>query len=326
MSVAHIIVNPAARHAATMPSLLLDPPWRTRTTVTSSKDEAVDLIRSSADRGDLIVVAGGDGSVNNAVNAIHDDSGNDGRDIEGAAFGLVPLGTANDFARDLGLPTDPLAALWRIANGQRHRVDLLTVNGRRCIVGGGFGLAGSCIETVHQLRSGSLLGRGLVGLSGERAYQVVTPMHLLPQPPQIDVEVQWTTPEGEARTQRGSAAGTLAVSPAFQHTWRTTVMGGFFLNQPTIGSGLLLAPEALRDDGVFELAFVRPSSPAKMLHNLWRVSVGKPAPGQLVVVRATRARLRLFTNTTVFADGETLPAGTTTIDVGILPGALSLWC
>ena len=54
---------------------------------------------------DLVVSMGGDGSLHAVVQALHDADR-----LPGTPVGLVPLGTGNDFARTLGLSTDPVVA------------------------------------------------------------------------------------------------------------------------------------------------------------------------------------------------------------------------
>ena len=71
---------------------------------------------------DLMVVAGGDGTVNFAVNAMRSK----GLDIP---LGILPAGTANDFAGALGMSRDPLEAARQIAGGCEERVDCGCVNG-----------------------------------------------------------------------------------------------------------------------------------------------------------------------------------------------------
>ena len=71
---------------------------------------------------DLMVVAGGDGTVNYVVNAMKGK----GLDIP---VGVVPSGTANDFARALGMSCEPLEAARQIASGSIDRVDVGCVNG-----------------------------------------------------------------------------------------------------------------------------------------------------------------------------------------------------
>ena len=71
---------------------------------------------------DLMVVAGGDGTVNYVVNAMK----NKGLDIP---LGVIPAGTANDFAGALGMSHQPLEAARQIASGAVDRVDCGCVNG-----------------------------------------------------------------------------------------------------------------------------------------------------------------------------------------------------
>ncbi len=72
---------------------------------------------------DLVVVAGGDGSVNHIVNEMKC------RGID-AALGVIPAGTANDFAFALGMKRDYLRAAEQIAYGVEERVDCGYVNGQ----------------------------------------------------------------------------------------------------------------------------------------------------------------------------------------------------
>ena len=71
---------------------------------------------------DLMVAAGGDGTVNYVVNSMK----RKGLDIP---VGVVPAGTANDFAGALGMPRTPLEAARQIAGGTEQRVDCGRVNG-----------------------------------------------------------------------------------------------------------------------------------------------------------------------------------------------------
>jgi YegS/Rv2252/BmrU family lipid kinase len=68
----------------------------------------------------MVIVGGGDGSLSCAVDEMV------GRDC---VFALLPLGTANSFARTLGIPLDLDGAIRTIATGRRRRVDLGIVNG-----------------------------------------------------------------------------------------------------------------------------------------------------------------------------------------------------
>lgn len=71
---------------------------------------------------DLVVVAGGDGTVNFAVNRIKACGIN-------PAIGIIPAGTANDFARAIGMSSDPVKAAYQIATGSIEYIDCGCVNG-----------------------------------------------------------------------------------------------------------------------------------------------------------------------------------------------------
>jgi diacylglycerol kinase (ATP) len=78
---------------------------------TEYPDHATELASLAGDR--LVVAAGGDGTVNEVIN---------GLSLE-ATLGVLPLGTANVLARELGLPLDAEEACQRILNGEHSRVD-----------------------------------------------------------------------------------------------------------------------------------------------------------------------------------------------------------
>ena len=80
-----------------------------------------DVIRSYKDAVDLVIVGGGDGTLNAAVDGLVDTQ---------LPLGILPLGTANDLARTLGIPTSLEAACEIIAKGQAQRIDLGWVNGK----------------------------------------------------------------------------------------------------------------------------------------------------------------------------------------------------
>lgn len=72
---------------------------------------------------DTIVAAGGDGTLNEVVNGLADEP----EGLERACLAILPLGTANVFARELGLPLELPAAWQIILRGRERRVDLPTV-------------------------------------------------------------------------------------------------------------------------------------------------------------------------------------------------------
>ena len=82
---------------------------------------------------ELAIVCGGDGSINYVVNCMREKGIN-------PALGIVPMGTANDFANALKLPRKPLEAAKRILNGTVHNVDCCKVNDRYFVNILSFGL------------------------------------------------------------------------------------------------------------------------------------------------------------------------------------------
>jgi diacylglycerol kinase family enzyme len=77
--------------------------------------------RAVAEGRSIVVAAGGDGTLNTVANALV------GTDV---ALGVVPLGTFNHFAKDLGIPLEPEAAVAAVAAGETMRIDVGEVNGR----------------------------------------------------------------------------------------------------------------------------------------------------------------------------------------------------
>jgi diacylglycerol kinase (ATP) len=84
-------------------------------------DRLVDVIRHKFGAIDCVIIGGGDGTLNAAAPALVKT---------GLPLGILPLGTANDLARTLEIPSDPIAAAQVIAAGHTRTVDLGEVNGR----------------------------------------------------------------------------------------------------------------------------------------------------------------------------------------------------
>jgi len=85
-------------------------------------DEIVAAVGNAvARRPPLIVAGGGDGTVSTVAGALVDT---------GIVFGVLPLGTLNHFARDLGVPLELADAVAVLAQGEPGRVDVGEVNGR----------------------------------------------------------------------------------------------------------------------------------------------------------------------------------------------------
>ena len=100
---------------------------------TERPDHATELASQAGER--LVVAAGGDGTINEVINGLAKE----------ATLGILPLGTANVLARELGLPLRVERACERILRGERVRIDLGVARNREgverrfaCMAGIGF--------------------------------------------------------------------------------------------------------------------------------------------------------------------------------------------
>ena len=123
-----VIVNPKAGSAGDIYFVLeqlrrLEP---VELHLTSEGEDAETLARNAARSGyDYVVAAGGDGTINAVVNGIARS-----RRREKIRIGVLPLGTGNDFARSLGLPTSIEGNIDIMIAGETALVDLVRAKGR----------------------------------------------------------------------------------------------------------------------------------------------------------------------------------------------------
>ncbi|HET9812490.1 MAG TPA: YegS/Rv2252/BmrU family lipid kinase [Sphingomicrobium sp.] len=111
-------------------------------------------ISSAVDRSPMVIVGGGDGTLSECVDHFLN------RDV---VFAVLPLGTANSFARTLGLPLDLDGAVDVIANGIARPIDLGCIDGDYFLNNAALGLAPVVAETVP---------KGLKRLLGRAGYLV----------------------------------------------------------------------------------------------------------------------------------------------------------
>jgi diacylglycerol kinase (ATP) len=105
--------------------------------ITTAEGDARRAARHAAEYGyERVFVAGGDGTLNEALNGVCDVSGA----LSQVSFGIVPIGTGNDFAAILGIPPDLEAALAAFAAGHVQLVDVGRLNGEHFVnvSAGGF--------------------------------------------------------------------------------------------------------------------------------------------------------------------------------------------
>lgn len=98
-----------------------------------------ELIRYHRHQVDLVIIGGGDGTLNAAVDALVET---------GLPLGILPLGTANDLARTLEIPDSLPEACKVIANKQLRRIDLGWVNGKHFFNVASLGLSVKIAEKL----------------------------------------------------------------------------------------------------------------------------------------------------------------------------------
>ncbi|HCE2124461.1 lipid kinase YegS [Vibrio parahaemolyticus] len=195
--------------------------------VTWESQDMPRLVKEAVTDGiERIVVAGGDGTVNEAASAlIHID--HESR----PELAIVPLGTANDFATANHIPDSIADALTLAVEGQALSVDCVKANDR-CFINvaaAGFG-AEVTAETPVELKN--FLGGGAYTLTG-----VVKALGFKPY-------------DGSIIIEGGRYDGEMLL--------------GAFCNSRLAGGGQQLAPNAMIDDGLMDLTLVRPFLPHEL--------------------------------------------------------------
>jgi len=129
------VLNPAARRerAGRLKSLIEAVCRGAKVHTTNSLEDARNVAAEAGGGGwNAVVAAGGDGTINAVVNGLA------GFDIP---LGILPVGTMNVFARELGIPLNCLEAAWRVVvSGQTREVDLAMANGSFFVQLAGAGL------------------------------------------------------------------------------------------------------------------------------------------------------------------------------------------
>jgi diacylglycerol kinase (ATP) len=288
-----IVVNPSAR-SGRGPRLLRDlaaapSPAPLEWVVSRSAAHLRDLVAEADDAGpgeyEAIAVAGGDGSVRNALAALASPNR--------IPFGVLPIGSGNDFAHDLGIPRDPHQALALLTGGVPRRVDVGRVGAagpRYCCVAS-VGLDEVALDVVHNS-----------GLPRCKALNIAAALWALftyrPRP----LRITW---------QGGS--------------FEDEVMFAAVTNTRGYGGGFLVCPAARVSDGALDLCIVRRASRLALLSRFARILRGTHAGLAEVVLAQSpwftiedasgRARAAL--------DGE-LPDTDTPLALACEPGGLEM--
>lgn len=175
-----IILNPAARSEkarATWKEIQKFP--RATTRLTSAPGDARALAAWAVEKGfRAVVAAGGDGTINEVVNGLA------GSDV---TLGVLPVGTMNVFAAELGLPGDLKAAWQVVREGVTRKVDLARANDQYFIQLAGVGLDAQALQETTWESKRSL---------GPLSYLVSAAQIAARVPPRLLVEADGVEREG----------------------------------------------------------------------------------------------------------------------------------
>jgi diacylglycerol kinase (ATP) len=241
--------------------------------------------RAVREGADVVVAAGGDGTLNEVANGVAAVRGGLAR----VALGLLPLGTGNDLARTLGIPTDLPAAVAHLATSRVRRLDAASLDGRLFLnaSGGGF-----------TAETSTFVSSALKAWTGRFAY-VVGGVQALREhvPVRTDVAIDG-------------------------HRFARVRLHLFAVcNGRTLGGGYTLAPQAEPDDGWLDVLLVHGHSSLDLMTLLPRLSSGQHVDeAQVLYTRARRVSLRFARRTTVNVDGEVLVRAA--CHYRLLPGAV----
>jgi len=243
--------------------------------VSQSKGQIVDLVEQAAREGCApIIIAGGDGSLGDAVNGLA-RAAKSSEQIVGP-MGIMPMGSANDLAYVLGLPTDLSQAAQVIAHGKTRAMDLGILNGHYFVNNSAAGLEPYVTikhEKIHAIK-------------GMTRYLVAAVQAIMDKP-------EW---HGKIRWDDGEYDGPLSLV-SIGNGRRT---GGFFMT-----------PHADPFDGKLSLAFGYRATRLGLFQALPRAfneDKGSYVEMEgMYEVQTTRIAIHLDKSSPAHTDGELLP-------------------
>lgn len=253
---------------------------------TSSAAEAKEHARE-AGPDQVVVAVGGDGSVHSVVEGL----------VAGGSrgvLGVIPVGTGNDFAYGVGIPSSVSGAVEVLAAGRERRVDLgwAELDGLPGFpfanaIGFGFDAASSIQSRRRKFLPGML--RYLVS--------------------SLETLAAWNAP--------------LATVEGEQLAWEERLMFATFGNAPRSGGGFLITPDADPADGFLDYCLVREIGVAKALTVIPQVMRGTHgAAAEARLGRGLAFRLTATEPIPVHADGEIVSTACSMAELSIRPGEL----
>jgi diacylglycerol kinase (ATP) len=246
-----IILNPTAGSVTDLTALIakLDP-LAGDVKVTAKRGAAERYAREAVGDGfELIVAAGGDGTLNEVVNGVADKPGQ-------AAIALLPLGTGNDFGRTLGIPPDVDSCLEMIRAGKTDAVDLVRVTSDR----------------VRYFVNVS--AAGFSGMVNEK----MTP----------EIKENWgplAYVRGAAAALSDLRAYRTNISLDNDECLSVSVYNVVIANGRYVAGGTQIAPEALIDDGLLDVILIPETSAGQLALLIPQILMGSHLSSESVVFR-----------------------------------------
>lgn len=241
---------------------------------------------AQADGRDAVIAAGGDGTLNEVLNGCMRAGGQ-------ITLGLIPLGTGNDFARAVGLPTDIAEALNVIQNGHTTPIDVIRVTGKQTryiinVAAGGFaGLVSESLTPELKASWGPLSYlRGVIDALGEM------------QPYEALYRIDGAAPQ-QFKTMNVAVA-----------------------NGSHVARGIPIAPDADPADGMMDIVLLKEiSMPALALLTPEILAGTHLNNAEILHLRARHFAIQSTPPMTFNADGEVIGEGS--FEFAILPEAIS---
>lgn len=254
--------------------------------VTWEGGDGLRMVQEAADQGvSRVIAGGGDGTVNEIVAGLMAVPPE-----RRPVLGILPLGSANDFARGVGLPLEPQAALELALCGYGYDVDVAHL-GEDYFINMATGGFGAEITTSTPVALKRLLGGGAYSLMG-----MLKAWHYQP----YQGVLSW--PEGELTT----ALFLLAIGNGCQ-----------------AGGGQCLAPSAKLDDGLLDVLVVRHFSSLHEMRQLLGEIERLPEDGEFVrTIRTPWLSFRSDASLPLNLDGE--PRRLEHFEVSLEPRAIKL--
>jgi diacylglycerol kinase family enzyme len=144
-----IIANPTsgsyahhATHLEETVAFLQDHGWNVALKLTEAAGDGRRLAREAVNQqAEVVIAAGGDGTINEVIQELVGTE---------TALGVLPIGTVNDWAREIGIPLDVKGARDVLVHGRTRHIDLVCVNEHYFLLMVGIGLDGAITQKVEQ--------------------------------------------------------------------------------------------------------------------------------------------------------------------------------